>query len=66
MGRDLAEAHSTAKSLFAEADEALGYGLSEICFSGPEDELARSTRNRRYISSAGSRLNLRTGSVDFI
>ena len=41
MGRDLAEAHPTAKSLFAEADEALGYGLSEICFSGPEEELVR-------------------------
>ena len=41
MGRDLAEAHPTAKSLFAEADEALGYGLSEICFSGPESELVR-------------------------
>ena len=31
MGRDLAESHPMAKALFTQADEALGYGLSEIC-----------------------------------
>ena len=41
MGQELANAHSTAEKLFAQADEVLGYGLSEICFSGPEKELVR-------------------------
>ena len=53
MGRDLAEAHSTAKSLFAEADEALGYGLSEICFSGPEEELVRTEHAQPAIYLVG-------------
>jgi len=41
MGRDLAENHPTAKALFAQADEALGYDLTSICFDGPEDELTK-------------------------
>ena len=53
MGRDLAEAYPTAKSLFAEADEALGYGLSEICFSGPEEELVRTEHAQPAIYLVG-------------
>ena len=53
MGRDLADAHSTAKLLFAEADEALGYGLSEICFSGPEEELVRTEHAQPAIYLVG-------------
>lgn len=53
MGRDLAKAHPTAKSLFAEADEALGYGLSEICFSGPEEELVRTEHAQPAIYLVG-------------
>ena len=53
MGRDLAEAHPTAKSMFAEADEALGYGLSEICFSGPEEELVRTEHAQPAIYLVG-------------
>ena len=53
MGRYLAEAHPTAKSLFAEADEALGYGLSEICFSGPEEELVRTEHAQPAIYLVG-------------
>ncbi len=41
MGRDLASALPTAKSLFDGADEALGCPLSRICFEGPESELTR-------------------------
>ncbi len=41
MGRDLAENHPTAKSLFDRANEALGYDLASICFNGPEDELTK-------------------------
>ncbi|MDP6795451.1 MAG: ACP S-malonyltransferase [Verrucomicrobiota bacterium] len=53
MGKDLAEAHSTSQSLFARADEALGYGLSGICFSGPEEELVRTEHAQPAIYLVG-------------
>jgi [acyl-carrier-protein] S-malonyltransferase len=39
MGKDLAEKYPLARQTFAEADEALGYRLSKLCFEGPEDQL---------------------------
>jgi [acyl-carrier-protein] S-malonyltransferase len=39
MGKDLAEKHPVARQTFEEADEALGYKLSQLCFEGPEDQL---------------------------
>jgi [acyl-carrier-protein] S-malonyltransferase len=39
MGKDLAEKYPAARQTFEEADEALGYKLSQICFEGPEDQL---------------------------
>src|SRR5579872_7057814 len=39
MGKDLALNHTIARQTFEEADEALGYKLSQVCFEGPEDQL---------------------------
>ena len=39
MGKELAEKYPAARQTFAEADEALGYKLSQLCFEGPEDKL---------------------------
>ena len=39
MGKDLAENFPAAKQVFEEADEALGFALSELCFNGPADQL---------------------------
>jgi [acyl-carrier-protein] S-malonyltransferase len=39
MGKSLAEAFPAAQRVFAEADEALGFPLSELCFAGPEEDL---------------------------
>jgi [acyl-carrier-protein] S-malonyltransferase len=39
MGRDLAEKFPVARRTFEEADEALGFALSKLCFEGPEDQL---------------------------
>src|SRR5438270_7311802 len=39
MGKDLAEKHPIARQTFEEADEALGYKLSHLCFEGPEEKL---------------------------
>ncbi len=39
MGRDWAEAHAAARATFEEADEALGFSLSRLCWQGPEADL---------------------------
>jgi [acyl-carrier-protein] S-malonyltransferase len=39
MGADLARDFEPAQRTFQEADEALGFHLSRLCFEGPEDEL---------------------------
>ena len=39
MGRQLFERYDIAKELFAKADEALGFSLSQTCFEGPADKL---------------------------
>ena len=39
MGRDLSEKFPIAKQTFQEADEALGFSLSMLCFEGPEEQL---------------------------
>jgi [acyl-carrier-protein] S-malonyltransferase len=44
MGRDLAERFPVAAETFAEADAALGFPLSKLCFEGPEEDL-RLTEN---------------------
>src|ERR1700731_794517 len=44
MGRDLYDHFPAARAVFEEADEALGFSLSKLCFEGPEDEL-RLTEN---------------------
>ena len=44
MGRELAEKFPIAQQTFDEADAALGFPLSKLCFEGPEDQL-RLTEN---------------------
>jgi len=39
MGRDLYDNFDSAKAIFEQADEVLGFPLSRLCFEGPEDEL---------------------------
>ena len=39
MGRELAERYAAAREVFEEADEALGFALSRLCFEGPAEEL---------------------------
>ena len=49
MGRDLAEAFPEARAVFDEADSALGFSVSKICFEGPEDELRRTAHTQPAI-----------------
>lgn len=39
MGKDLAENFPIARHTFEEADDALGFKLSTLCFDGPEEDL---------------------------
>ncbi len=39
MGKDLAENFASARQTFEEADDALGFKLSSLCFAGPEEDL---------------------------
>ena len=39
MGRELAQVSAAARATFAEADEYLGFKLSQLCWEGPEAEL---------------------------
>ena len=39
MGKELYEALPLARELFAQADQALGFALSKLCFEGPADQL---------------------------
>src|SRR5215831_19230214 len=39
MGKELAGLYPAARQTFQEADEALGFALSRLCFEGPEDQL---------------------------
>lgn len=39
MGKELADRYPVAKRTFEEADEALGYSLSALCWEGPEEKL---------------------------
>jgi len=44
MGKDFFDNFDSAKALFKQADEAVGFPLSKVIFEGPEEEL-RETRN---------------------
>jgi [acyl-carrier-protein] S-malonyltransferase len=39
MGKALADTYSSARRVFEEADDALKFSISSICFEGPEDQL---------------------------
>ena len=41
MGKLLAQQYQSARLTFEEADQALGFELSRLCFEGPEEELKK-------------------------
>jgi [acyl-carrier-protein] S-malonyltransferase len=58
MGADLAQKFPAARRVFEEADEALGFALSRMCFEGPEEDL-RLTANTQPATLATSIAALR-------
>ena len=39
MGKDLADNFPSARQVFEEADDALGFAISRLCFDGPAEDL---------------------------
>lgn len=49
MGKDLHDLYPVARATFAEADAALGFSLSGLCFEGPEEELRKTANTQPAI-----------------
>jgi [acyl-carrier-protein] S-malonyltransferase len=49
MGRDLYQGFASAKAVFDQADESLGFPISKLCFDGPEDELLQTVNSQPAI-----------------
>jgi [acyl-carrier-protein] S-malonyltransferase len=49
MGKDLHGLYAQARATFAEADAALGFSLSGLCFDGPEEELRKTANTQPAI-----------------
>jgi [acyl-carrier-protein] S-malonyltransferase len=41
MGKDLFDQFPTARSIFQQADDALGFSITDLCFNGPDEELRK-------------------------
>ncbi len=54
MGRDLAENFPAARQVFDEADRALGFALSKLCFEGPAEELQLTANTQPAILSVSA------------
>ena len=64
MGKELALNHLVARRTFEEADEALGYPLSALCFEGPDEELRLTEKTQPAIltvSTAAARVLTEAG-----
>lgn len=44
MGKDWAESSATARKMAVQADQALGFSISDVMFDGPDEELTKTSR----------------------
>jgi [acyl-carrier-protein] S-malonyltransferase len=52
MGKELADNFPAARQVFVEANEALGFDLTRLCFEGPEEELKLTANTQPAILTA--------------
>jgi len=67
MGKDLYESSDDARDVFDRADQVLGFGLSAICFDGPEERLNQTDISQPaiYVTGVASfHAAIRTGAID--
>jgi len=70
MGKSLAENFPAARQRFEEADDAVGFSLSRLCFEGPEDELKRTENTQPALVAvsiaAWTVLRGKVGDADYV
>jgi [acyl-carrier-protein] S-malonyltransferase len=49
MGKELAEKYPAAQAVFEEADQALGFSISQMCFAGSEEDLKQTSNTQPAI-----------------
>lgn len=49
MGREIAGAFPSAREVYREANEILGFDIARLCFEGPEDELTQTKNSQPAI-----------------
>jgi [acyl-carrier-protein] S-malonyltransferase len=49
MGKELAEKYPVARAVFDEADKALGFSISQMCFAGSEEDLKQTANTQPAI-----------------
>ncbi len=54
MVKDLYDAYPVVKQLFEEADDALGFSLTKLCFEGPDEELMKTYNTHPAILTAST------------
>ena len=52
MGKDLADKYPAARRVFEEADDALGFSVSRLCFEGTAEELQLTENTQPAILTA--------------
>ena len=70
MGKSLAENFPVARERFEQADDALGFSLSRLCFEGPEEDLKRTENTQPALVAvsiaAWTVLKEKTGEPDYV
>lgn len=56
MGKDVYEAFESSRAIFNQADEALGFKLSEIIFDGPDDQLKQTANTQPALLTVSAAL----------
>jgi [acyl-carrier-protein] S-malonyltransferase len=52
MGREFYTRYPEARAVFAEADQALGFSITDLCFTGPAEELNQTVNTQPAVLAA--------------
>ena len=57
MGKDIYDNFDTAKEVFKQASEVLGYDVASLCFNGPAEELNKTYRTQPCILTVSTAIS---------